>query len=62
MAFKVDRRTGVDRVARIRHPRDYPVVRSVVVGGSLFTVSGLGIEERSLATLRRSGWHAFPTG
>ena len=62
VAFKVGRRAGVDPVARIRHPGDYPVSRSVVVGDSLFTISGLGIEERSLATLRHRGWHVFPTG
>jgi hypothetical protein len=61
MAFKVGRRSGVDRAARIRHPRDPYVVRSVVVGSALFTISGLGIEERSLARLTHRGWYAFPT-
>jgi hypothetical protein len=45
------------------HPEPYGyIVRSLVAGDSLFTISWDGIEERRLATLDRVAWAAFPSG
>ncbi len=60
-ALRVGRRSGVDQIRRISHPSPYGyIVRSLVAGDSLFTISWDGIEERRLGTLDRVGWVAFP--
>jgi uncharacterized secreted protein with C-terminal beta-propeller domain len=62
-ALRVGRKNGVDQIRRISHPGSYGyIVRSLVAGGSLFTISYDGIEERRLGTLDRVGWAAFPPG
>jgi hypothetical protein len=60
-AVRVSRGSGITFDARIEHPTPYAdIVRSLVVGDGLYTISYDGIEERSLGTLRRRGWVEFP--
>lgn len=62
-ALRVGRASGVDQIRRISHPGQYGyIVRSLVAGESLFTISWDGIEERRLGTLDRVAWVAFPPG
>ena len=62
-AVRVSRASGIRFDARIKHPTPYPsILRSLVVGNGLYTISYDGIEERSLSTLGRRAWVAFPGG
>ena len=56
-----DRRARPHRARRGSAPATTPPIRrSLVVGGSLFTVSDAGVESSSLGTLAAQGWAAFP--
>jgi uncharacterized secreted protein with C-terminal beta-propeller domain len=64
VGYRVDRAHGIELVGRISQPTASEVspaiMRSVVVGKSLFTVSGAGVASSSLATLAGQGWASFP--
>jgi uncharacterized secreted protein with C-terminal beta-propeller domain len=62
LGVRVGRRSGIDQVGRINHPKPYGVLRAVVVGGSLYTISHAGVDERGLRTFERRGWAEFPSG
>jgi uncharacterized secreted protein with C-terminal beta-propeller domain len=62
-AVRVSRASGIRLDARIKHPTLYSyILRSLVVGNGLYTISYDGIEERSLRTLSRRAWVEFPRG
>ncbi|MGD9694690.1 MAG: beta-propeller domain-containing protein [Thermoleophilia bacterium] len=63
VGLRVGRDVGVAPIARIDHPstgdeRD-PVLRSVVVGDTLYTISDAGIRAGDLTTLGRRAWTAW---
>ena len=64
MGFRVGRARGIERVGQITHPTGTAawnaIRRSVVIGGSVFTVSDAGVASSSLATLAAQGWAPFP--
>jgi uncharacterized secreted protein with C-terminal beta-propeller domain len=64
VGYRVGRARGIELVGRITHPTQTAgwtaIRRSVVVGGSVFTVSDAGVASSSLATLAAQGWAAFP--
>jgi uncharacterized secreted protein with C-terminal beta-propeller domain len=67
VGFRVGR-AGIDEVGRVEHgpavvDKRYagiPVQRSLVVGGSLYTVSDAGMQASALRTFADEGWAAFP--
>jgi hypothetical protein len=70
VGFRVGR-GGIDEIGRVTHagepaPGDagrvagIPIRRSLVVRGSLYTVSELGVKATSLASFADEGWAAFP--
>jgi uncharacterized secreted protein with C-terminal beta-propeller domain len=68
VGFRVGR-AGIDEVGRVEHgpavaDKRYawlPVQRSLVVGGSLYTVSDAGVQATALRTFADEGWAGFPT-
>ena len=63
VGYRVDRAHGVQLVGRISQPgsaNGAAIMRSAVVGDSVFTVSDAGVAANSLATLAPEGWAAFP--
>jgi hypothetical protein len=64
LALRVDQ-SGIAEVGRVAHDpvNGYPppVTRSLVVGGSLWTLSDGGVMASALDGLGRLGWVAFPT-
>ena len=55
--------TGIDQAGRIVHDRDgpaVPVMRSLVVGTRLFTLSDGGVLASALSTLAPGTWVPFP--
>ena len=46
--------------AHVLDGEQWPVRRSLVVGGRLVTVSDAGIEQNSLTSLAEEAWLAFP--
>lgn len=64
IAFRVGR-AGATELGRVAHPPrpaggSVPIRRSLVVGGTLFTVSDLGVRANALGTLADRGWLSFP--
>jgi uncharacterized secreted protein with C-terminal beta-propeller domain len=59
-AFRVARASRINELGRIHHPAAGSILRSLVVGDSLLTVSSAGVESNDLATLANEGWAAFP--
>src|SRR5262249_33862089 len=64
-AFRVGRTSGVVDLGRIDNGAgslswEPPIRRSVVVGGSVLTVSDAGVRSSDLVTLAPQGWAAFP--
>jgi uncharacterized secreted protein with C-terminal beta-propeller domain len=67
VGFRVGR-AGIDEVGRVEHgpalvDKRYagmPVQRSLVVGGSLYTLSDAGVQATGLRTFADEGWAAFP--
>ncbi len=70
IGFRVGR-SGIDEVGRVTHTGEpgvpsgvrsgeMPIRRSLVVRGSLYTVSDGGVEATSLASFADNGWVAFP--
>jgi hypothetical protein len=56
-------RAGIAEAGRATHRlqgQDWPVRRSLVVGGRLLTISDVGIERNSLTGLAEEAWLAFP--
>jgi uncharacterized secreted protein with C-terminal beta-propeller domain len=64
LGFRVGRARGIEPVGQITHPPGTAawnaIRRSVVIGGSVFTVSDAGVASSSLATLAAQGWAPFP--
>ena len=64
VGYRVGRAHGIELVGRITHPAGTSpaaaIRRSVVVGGSVFTISDGGVASSSLATLASEGWAPFP--
>ena len=55
-------RSGISDVGRVRHGRPEvfdPIRRSIVVGDSLYTVSGRGVKASALSNLSPRAWIAF---
>jgi uncharacterized secreted protein with C-terminal beta-propeller domain len=59
VGLTVARDTGITPVARVRHPGDASIRRSLVVGDALLTVSDAGIMASDLRTLAPRGYAAF---
>ena len=56
-------RAGIAEAGRASHQlggQEWPVRRSLVVGGRLVTISDVGIERNSLTSLAEEAWLAFP--
>ena len=65
LGFSVERTSGIGEVGSATHKAgDYiaPIQRSFVVGGRLFTLSDLGLEENALADLSEKAWLELPAG
>ena len=63
VGLKVERAAGIAEAGRVSHVRDgeqWPVRRSLVVGGRLVTISDVGIERNDLASMAEEAWLAFP--
>ncbi|HYN92184.1 MAG TPA: beta-propeller domain-containing protein [Thermoleophilaceae bacterium] len=63
LGFRVERSSGIGEVGSASHKAgDYiaPIQRSFVVGGRLFTLSDLGLEENDLADLSEKAWLELP--
>ena len=63
MGLNVERAAGIAEAGRATHQlegQDWPVRRSLVVGGRLVTISDVGIERNSLTSLAEDAWLAFP--
>ncbi len=63
LGFSVERTPGIGEVGSATHEAgDYiaPIQRSFVVGGRLFTLSDLGLEENDLADLSERAWLELP--
>ena len=63
LGFGVERTSGIGEVGSATHKSgDYiaPIQRSLVVGGRLFTLSDLGLEENDLADLSEKAWLELP--
>lgn len=63
VGLNVERAAGIAEAGRASHVRDgqqWPVRRSLVVGGRLVTISDVGIERNSLASLAEEAWLPFP--
>ncbi len=63
VGLKVERAAGIAEAGRVSHVRDgdqWPVRRSLVVGGRLVTISDVGIERNDLASLAEEAWLPFP--
>jgi uncharacterized secreted protein with C-terminal beta-propeller domain len=60
VGFHVGRRSGIDKIGQVEHPRNAAIRRSLVVGETVLTVSDAGVKSNSLATLADQGWAAFP--
>jgi Beta propeller domain len=63
LGFSVERSSGIGGVGGATHKAgDYiaPIQRSFVVGGRLFTLSDLGLEENDLADLSEKAWLELP--
>ena len=63
VGFQVERSSGIGEVGNASHESgDYsaPINRSFVVGGRLFTLSDLGLEENNLADLSEKAWLELP--
>lgn len=63
LGFKVERASGIGEVGNASHEAgEYtaPINRSFVVGGRLFTLSDLGLEENNLADLSEKAWLELP--
>ena len=62
VGYRADRAHGLQLVGRITQPGagNAAITRSVVVGGSVFTISDAGVASNSLAALAPQGWAAFP--
>jgi uncharacterized secreted protein with C-terminal beta-propeller domain len=62
--FFVSRTSGITRVRRIAHPADptglSAIRRSLVVGNTLYTVSGRGVMTSDLSSLVEKGFVPFP--
>ncbi len=63
--FELDRAGGIQELGRIVHSSNPgnswagQIRRSVVVGGTVYTISDLGVSGSDLATLAETGWAAF---
>ena len=67
IGFSVDRRAGISEAGRASHDADaerfpWPIERTFVASGKLFTLSQLGLAHNSLADLSQQGWVGFPQG
>ena len=67
IGFGVDRGDGISEAGRASHDADaerfpWPVERTFVASGKLFTLSQLGLAHNSLADLSQQGWVGFPQG
>ena len=63
VGLNVERAAGIAEAGRATHQlegQDWPVRRSLVVGGRLVTISDVGIERNSLTSLAEDAWLAFP--
>ena len=63
VGYRVDRAHGLQLVGRITQPaaaNGAAITRSVVVGGSVFTISDAGVASNSLATLAPAGLGRVP--
>ena len=63
LGFTVERAAGIGEAGSATHKAgDYvaPIQRSFVVGGRLFTLSDLGLEENGLADLSERAWLELP--
>ncbi len=61
--FQVERSSGIGEAGSASHKAgDYiaPIHRSFIVGGRLFTLSDLGLEENNLADLSEKAWLELP--
>lgn len=58
VGYRVSRSGGIDPVGKISQPGT--ILRSLVAGSSVFTVSSAGVEASSLADLQPQGFAAFP--
>ena len=47
-------------MSHVRDGEQWPVRRSLVVGGRLVTISDVGIERNDLASMAEEAWLAFP--
>jgi hypothetical protein len=65
IGFKATKADGVTEAGRVSHPKDQngysaPVVRSLVVGDRLFTISTAGMLASDLSSFADKGFVAFP--
>ena len=65
IGFGVDRSSGISERGRASHDEDaeryaWPIERSFVLGGRLFTLSQYGLETNSLDNLAEQGFLPFP--
>jgi hypothetical protein len=66
IGFGVDVAAGISERGRAIHEYDsehfpWPIARSFVTGGKLYTLSGGGLERNSLTDLSQAAWLPFPT-
>jgi hypothetical protein len=65
IGFGVERSSGISERGRAVHDADsdhwpWPIERTLVVGGRLFTLSQLGLEMNAMADLSEQRWLGFP--
>ena len=51
-------RKGIDTVGTVRHPNGV-IQRSIVIGGSVYTVSEAGMKASALSSLAEQAWVPF---
>jgi uncharacterized secreted protein with C-terminal beta-propeller domain len=60
VGFRVGRARGIDPLGRVEHGGRSAIRRSLVVRGSILTVSDSGVRSSTLGGLVETGWAAFP--
>jgi hypothetical protein len=59
IGLKVGRASGIAEAGRVQHDQQWPVRRSLVAGGKLYTVSDFGVRASSLDDLSSLGAESF---
>jgi uncharacterized secreted protein with C-terminal beta-propeller domain len=59
--YRIDRR-GIAYLGKVTHGADQPILRSVVVDDSLFTISSRGVKENGVRAFGVRDWVSFEEG